>query len=160
MQQQETFAARGRAVAAVQPRDAEHRDVEQRVVGGGVFGVGIRPVRQQREMQLVVGRGEVVDLEAMQVFFDRGARAQHDGHGHQRAQLFRHAFAQRQARQAAGADAARDRAVDERHRDVDGRNGAEQRLTTTACRRCMPACCSSDSGIDSISAEVNAIAAT
>ncbi len=125
MQQQETFAARGRAVAAVQARDAEHRDVEQRVVGGGVFGIGIRPVRQQREMQLVVGRGEVVDLEAMQMLFDRGARAQHDGHGDQRAQLLRNAVAQREARQPARADAAGHRAVDERDRDVDGRNGAE-----------------------------------
>ena len=135
MQQQESFAARGRAVAAVQARDAQHRDVEQRVVGGGVFGVGIRPVRQQREMQLVVGRGEIVDLEPVQVLFDRGARAQHHGHGHQGAQFCRNAFAQRQARQAAGADAARHRAVDERDRDVDGRNRRRARLTTRACRR-------------------------
>ena len=160
MQQQEAFAARGRAVAAIQPRDAEHRDVEQRVVGGGVLGVGIRPVRQQREVQLVVRRGEVVDLEPVQMFFHRGARAQHHGHRDQGAQFLRNAVAQRQAGQAAGADAARDGAVDQRDRDIDGGNGAEQRLTTTACRRCMPASCSIDSGTDRMSAEVTAIAAT
>jgi hypothetical protein len=55
MQEQETFAALGRAVAAVEPRHAEHGDVEQRVIGRLLLRIRIRPVRQQREMQLVVG---------------------------------------------------------------------------------------------------------
>ena len=126
MEQQESFAARGRAVAAVEACDAQHRDVEQRVVGGGVLGIGICPVRQQREVQLIVGGREVVDFEAVQVFFHRRARVQHHGHREQGAQFFRNAVAQRQARQTAGADAARHRAVDERDGDVDRGNGAEQ----------------------------------
>ena len=126
MQQQETFAARGRAVAAVEPRDAEHGDVEQRFVGRLVNSVSASdPVREQREMQLVVGGGEVVDLEPVQVFLDRRARAQHHRHRHQRAQFLGHALAQREARQAARADAARHRAVDQRHGDVDRRHRAE-----------------------------------
>ena len=39
MQQQEAFAAGGRAVAAVQPRDAEDGDVEQRVVARAACSV-------------------------------------------------------------------------------------------------------------------------
>ena len=76
-------------------------------------------------MQLLVGRGEIVDLQPVQMFFDRGARVQHHRHGHQRAQLFGHAVAQRQARQAAGADAARHRAVDQRHGDLHGGDRAQ-----------------------------------
>ena len=118
------------------------------------------PVRQQREVQLVVGRGEVVDLEPVQVFFDRGARAQQHRHGDQRAQLCGHAVAQRETRQAAGAHAARHRAVDERHRDVDGRARRRAAPNNQSMPPWMPACCSSASGIDSTSAEVKAIAAT
>ena len=93
---------------------------------GFVLRIRIRPVRQQREMQLVVGGGEVVDLEAVQVLLSTdGARAQHHRHGDQRAQFCRNAVAQREARQPAGADAARHRAVDQRHRDVDRGHDAE-----------------------------------
>ena len=76
-------------------------------------------------MQLIVRRGQVVDLEPVQMFLDRRARAQHHRHRDQRAQLLGHAVAQREAGQAARAHAARDRAIDQRDRDVDRRNRAE-----------------------------------
>jgi hypothetical protein len=125
MQEQEALAAGRRPVAAIQPRDAEHRDVEQRLVVAEIFSVRVDPVRQQREMQLVVGRGQIVDLEAMEIFLHRGAGAEQHRHRHQRAQLFRDACAQREARQAACTDAARDRAVDQCHRHVHGGNCPE-----------------------------------
>src|SRR6185503_12378418 len=99
VQQQEAFAAGGQAVTPVEARDADDGDVEQRIVLGRVLRGRVHPVRQQREVQLLVGGGEVVDLQPVYVFFDRRAGIQQYRHGHQRAQVLRNAIAQLQARQ-------------------------------------------------------------
>ena len=138
MQQQEALAGRRRTVAPVQPRDAENGDVEQCIVIRAVFARGIQPVRQQGEMQLLVGRGEVVDLQPVQVFFDGGARIQQHRHGDQRAQFGRDTVAQRQTRQAAGSQAASHRAIDQRDGDFHGRQRRRAGLTTTASHRGLP----------------------
>ena len=126
MQQQESFAAGRRTVTPIQPRDADDGDVEQRIVLRHALRRRVRPVGEQREVQLLIGRGEIVDLEPVQVFLDARARVQQHRHGDQCAQVLGNAFAQRQAGQAARADAASHGAIHQRDGDVHRRNGGEQ----------------------------------
>ena len=86
MQQQEAVACRARAVKMVQPRDACRGKVEQRRVPRGVLAGGVRPVRKQREVELAFGRRQVVNLEALELRFQRRARREKRGHDHHRAQ--------------------------------------------------------------------------
>ncbi len=51
-----------------------------------MFGRRIDPVGQQREVQLALGRGQMVNLEPFEFFFDRLGRRQERGDGHQRPQ--------------------------------------------------------------------------
>jgi hypothetical protein len=77
-------------------------------------------------MQLVVGRGEIVNFEPMQVLFHGSARTQHDRHGDKSAQFGRHAVAQREAGQSARAHATRHGAVDQCDCDIECRDRAQQ----------------------------------
>ena len=83
-------------------------------------------------MHLVFRAREMVDLQALDMLFERLARRQQDRHGDQRAQLRRHAFAQREARQDRRAYSSRDGAVHERHGGIDRRDHAE------GCEHCQP----------------------
>ncbi len=67
-------AAGGRPVARVQARDARGRRREQRRVARDALRVGVGPVREQREVQLAVGVGEVVDLQPLDLLLERLAR--------------------------------------------------------------------------------------
>ena len=126
MQQQEAVTSLGQAIAAVEPRDAEDGNVQQGIIARLGLGIRVYPVGKQREVQLVVGRGQVVDFQAVQVFLDGRARIQHHRHGDQGAQLLRDAVAQCEAWQPARAHAARHGAVDQRHGDVHGGHRAQK----------------------------------
>jgi hypothetical protein len=125
VEQEEALAAGGRPVAPVQLGDAFGRRLDERFIALDALLVGVGPVREQGEMQLVFRAREMVDLQALDLLFERLARRQQDRHGDQRAQLRRHAFAQREARQDRRAYASRDGAVHERHGGIDRRDHAE-----------------------------------
>ena len=86
MQQQEAITRRARAVKTVQPRDTCHGNVEQRRVPRGVLARGVGPVRKQREVELAFGRRQVVNLEALELRFQRRARREKRGHDDHRPQ--------------------------------------------------------------------------
>jgi len=86
MQQQEAVACGAGAVKTVQPRDACRGNVEQRRVPRGVLAGGVCPVRKQREVELAFGRGQVVNLEAFELRFQRRARREQCGHDYHRPQ--------------------------------------------------------------------------
>ena len=86
MQQQEAIACSARAVKTVQALDACHRNVEQRRVPRGVLAGGVCPVRKQREVELAFGRRQVVNLEALELRFQRRARREKCGHDYHRPQ--------------------------------------------------------------------------
>ena len=60
--------------------------VQQRSVACGVLRRRIGPVREQREVQLAVRGGEIVDLEALDVLLDCRARRQQCGHHDHRSE--------------------------------------------------------------------------
>ena len=117
MEQQEAVARRSGTVQTIQPCDALPRDVEERGVSRRVLGRCIGPVREQGEVQLEVRRGQIVDLEALDVFLDgRGSREQGGHHDHG-AQMRRDAFKEREAGDDRRSHASGHGAVDQR----DGR---------------------------------------
>ena len=89
MQQHEPVACGGRSMQMVQSRNALGGDVEQSAVFGRVLGRRIDPVRKQSKVQLVVPRGEIVDLEPFDVFLDGRASRQERGNHDQGAQIRR-----------------------------------------------------------------------
>ena len=114
-------------IASIQPRDSTGCRFEKRLVCRGVFGRGVDPVRQQREMQIAFGRSQIVNLEPLDLLFDCLGRRQERGDGHERPQLRWHALTQRQAGQNGRADSAGDRAIGECDRGVYCRNDTEER---------------------------------
>ena len=99
MQQYEPVACGGRSMQTVQSRNALGGDVEQCAVVGRVLGRRIDPVREQGKVQLVVPRGEIVDLEPLDVLLDGRASRQQRGHHDHGAQMRRDAIAQRKTGQ-------------------------------------------------------------
>src|SRR5262245_62517364 len=64
------LAVGGDAVPAVQLVDAASGGGQQGVVARRVLLGGVGPVRQQREAQLAVSVGQVVDVQALDLFGD------------------------------------------------------------------------------------------
>ncbi len=63
-EQEPGAAARGVAVALVEPVDRGRRGREELVIAGNVLGRGVEPVREQGEPDVTLAVGEVVHLEA------------------------------------------------------------------------------------------------
>ena len=106
---------------------------------GACSVVGIRPVRQQREVQLAVGRGEVVDLEAVDLLVDRprassAAPARRPACAAPRA---RRRAARGRAGRLAPTPRVTARLTSATATSIAGIS-AEQRRAATACRRAMP----------------------
>src|SRR6185436_16449187 len=116
MEQQEPVTGSRRPVSPVQARNAGDRRFEELPVTFDLLRKGIRPVGQQREMDLAVRIAEVEDFQFLDLLLDRLTRRQQGRHHHDRAQLWRNAVAQREARQYRRAVSARHGAVDERKR--------------------------------------------
>jgi hypothetical protein len=70
VEQQEAVASRDGAVLLVQRPDARDRDVEESFVARGVLFGGVLPVGQEREVQVALGTGEVVYLQAFDVLLE------------------------------------------------------------------------------------------
>ena len=116
-----------RAVVPVEPRDALDCCRQQFVVAIDVLGVCVQPVGEQREMQVAVRTGEVVDFEALDLLLDRSPIGEQCRHGDKRAQMRRHAVGELQRRQEMGVEAETDRAIDQSDRRVEDGNRAEKR---------------------------------
>ena len=76
MQQQEAIVAMDAPVQPVQARDAGNRCAKQRLVLRGRFSRRVDPIGKQREPNVAVLGGEVVNLEAAYVFIDVGGAGQ------------------------------------------------------------------------------------
>ena len=87
VEQQEPGASPGGlAVALVEPVDGRHRRREELVVAGDVLGRGVEPVRQQREPDVPVLVGEIVDLQAAHLGIDVRRAGEERRHDDERAQ--------------------------------------------------------------------------
>ena len=101
--------------------------VEKGLIVRAVLGGGIAPVGKQREDEVVVRVGEVVDLQPLDLFAHGGDAGQQRGHDDDRAQIRRDAVAQFQPGQQRRADLLGERAVYDRDGDVRGRNETDDR---------------------------------
>ena len=99
VQQVEALAA-GQRVALVEQLDLAARIVEHLAVAGRQFDRAVRPVGQQREMDVADHVGEEMHLEIAQALVDVVARADQRGNHDQRARLGRHAVLEFVADQA------------------------------------------------------------
>jgi hypothetical protein len=85
-------------------------------------------------MQFPFRTGKVMDLQKPDLLFDRIGRREQRRHGDERAQVLRDAAAKCESRQRHCAKATCYRAVDHRHRRVDGRHHAEDTQQAEPCR--------------------------
>ena len=130
MEQQEAVPAGTLSITAIQAGDTRGGSVEERVISCNGLGRGVRPVREQGEMQLVLRTCKVVDLKTLDLLFESGLGREKDRNGDHRAQVRRYAVAELQARQDRRAEPSRDAAVHERHRGIDRRDQPEKREET------------------------------
>ena len=87
MQQQEPIVAVHAAVHPVQPRDTGGGGGQQlRVLRSG-FGGRVHPIAEQREANVAVLSGQVMNLDSAYRFIDARNAGQQDRHGYHRAQL-------------------------------------------------------------------------
>ena len=123
MEQEEALAAVGRAtVAAVEARDPVDGGREEPIILRHGLGGRVGPVGQEREVDVTVRIGEVVDLETTDMLLDLGLAGEEGGHHDERSQARRDAVAQLEARQRPRAELIGDGAIDERDREVGGRD--------------------------------------
>ena len=126
MQQQEAIGPGGVGIAGVEAGDAGGGHRHQVVVAREPLGMGVRPVGQNGEVDRPGGIGEIVNLEALDLLFDRLARRQQCRNGDQGAQVRWHALPQVEAGQQRGAESAGDRAIDQHQRRIDCGQEADQ----------------------------------
>ena len=127
MEQQEALAGVGNGtVAPVEAGDPLDRRREEPIILRHDLGGGVQPVGEEREVHGAVRIGEVVDFQAIDVLADLALRGQERRHHDERSQARRDAVAQLEARQRPRAEQVRDRAIDERDREVGGRDQREE----------------------------------
>ncbi len=125
VQQQKAVAPLG-GMRRVQPRDPGLRLHDQRRIGRGGLGRGVRPVRNQRIMHRSADAREVMHLEPLQMFGQILRPRQQHRHRDERAQSLRHAPRQIEPRQRRGRHAAGDDQIDQRGRSF-GRGHQRQK---------------------------------
>ncbi len=126
VEQEETVTCGTLAVKPVQSCNGLARHREKLLISGNIFGRGVCPVRQQRKIQLAFRRGEVVNLEPLDLLFDCGASGEQRGYDHQRSQMRWNTFAQRETGQDRCAEAPHDGTIQERDGGIERRNDAEE----------------------------------
>ncbi len=126
VQQEETRAGGRRgAVARVETRDAVDGGGEEPIVLRPRLGGRVSPVRQEGEMEVSVRVGQEVDLQTADLFVDVRLAREQDGHHHQRPQALRHAVVKVEARERSRPEHRHHGAIDERDREVGGRDDGE-----------------------------------
>ena len=127
MEQEEALAGAGRAaVALVEARDAVDGGREKPIILRHGLAGRVGPVGQEREVDVTVRIGEVVDLEPTDMLLDLGLAGEEGGHHDERSQARRDAVAQLEARQRPRAELFGDGAIDERDGEVGGRDEGDQ----------------------------------
>ena len=143
----ETVAASGgRPVPLVELADRRRARREERLVLGQALRRRVRPVREEREAELGVRIGEVVDLQALDSSRDLGLVGRELG---TRPACAGSAGTPPRARAwaaAAGPTSSRDEPVDESDREIRGRARARGARAATSDRAAAPAAAASDSG--------------
>src|SRR5579871_6972593 len=86
MEEQKALARLRRTMALVQSRNARLCGRHQLVVARNMFGVRVRPIRKESEDKVVIGVGEEMHLEALDLFVDCCFRYQKRGHDDNRTQ--------------------------------------------------------------------------
>jgi hypothetical protein len=99
MEQEEALAPVGRAtVTTVEARDPVDGGGEEPSILRHGLGRGVGPVGQEREVDVTVRIGEVVDLETPDMLLDLRLAGEESGHHNERAQARRDTVAQLEAR--------------------------------------------------------------
>src|SRR6185295_18324851 len=80
----------------------------------------------EREVDVTVRIGEVVNLETADKLLDLGLAGEESGHHDERSETRRGAVAQLEARQGPRAELIGNRAIDERDREVGGRDEGDE----------------------------------
>ena len=127
MQEKEARAVVGRPVALVQPRNSGGAAPRRLSSSAVVLGLAIGPVGQQRECEIFVRIGEMVNLQSLDLLFDRRYAGEQRRHDDDRAQIGR----ERRRAIRARAEAVPPTcwvidAVHDRDRDVRSRNRCRQ----------------------------------
>ena len=134
VQQEETIGTFGGRMAAVEPDDAGGGRRHEVGVSRVGLRVGVRPVRQEREMHGAAGIGEIVHFQPLKLLVDGRAGRQQRRDGDEGPQLRRHARPELEAGQQHRAEAAGDRPIDQQQRGIDRRQKTDQDH-----RRALPA---------------------
>ncbi len=127
MEKKEARPVIDRPVVRVQLGDAGGCFVKQGLIVGGVFGGGIAPIGKQREDEVDVGVGEVVDLEPLDLFAHGSDARQHRGHDDDGAQIGRDAVEQFQPGQECRTHLQGEKTIYRRHGHVRSRNETDDR---------------------------------
>src|SRR5262245_17032652 len=119
MEQEEPFAAtRGATMLVVEAGDARYRCGEEAIVTRHRPRRRIVSVGEEREVEIAVRVGEVVDLQALDLFPDLGFARQERWHDHEGPQGWRHPVAELETGQRARTEHRHDGAVDNSDREV------------------------------------------
>ena len=125
VQKEEAIALRARSILAIELRDACARRVQKRLVLICVFCSRIRPVGQQREVNLALDTGEMMDFKLLDLLINPLQRREHGWHRNQSAVFRRHAATEIDCGQERCAEPSRHNVVHDRHRYIDRGNGAQ-----------------------------------
>ena len=109
-----------KGVTRIEVSNLGHGRLKQLGVGGQHFGVGIRPVGEQRKLGLRLWVAQVMLLQAQRQALGGGAMAQHGRNHHHDTVFFGNARGQGQARQVLRPDRFTDEPVDQGHHGFGG----------------------------------------
>ena len=127
MQQEKAIAAVGRrTVATIQIRDALGRRRHQRRILGHRLGRRVHMVGQEREANVPVRIGEVVDLEPADLLVDVGFAREQRRHHDEGSEARRHPITKLEARQQPRAEQLHDGAIDEGDGEIRRREKGDQ----------------------------------
>ncbi len=125
VQQREPGAAARGAVSTVQCFDTGLRRAQDRVIGFGRHQRRILPIREEGEAQLLVGIGEEVDLEPLELPRERRFVAEHGRQHDEGAQFGRDALREFECGEGPHVEAGGGDVVEQHHRHVGRREQGE-----------------------------------
>ena len=118
VQQKEARTGVGRSMSQVERGDPQGGGGEQDRVGRGCLLVRVHMVRQQREVEIVVHIGQIMNFQAFDMLLKCRLIGQQRGHDHHGGVLHWHAATQFKPRQWRGAHGFRHETVDDRDRHI------------------------------------------
>jgi hypothetical protein len=126
VQQQETLSAIGRGpVSRVELRDAVGQRGEKLLVARHPLGGGVRPVREQGEVEVAFGIGQIVHQDPLELTLDVLLTREHGRHGDHRPELRGNALGKLELGKQARRHEEGDQPVNDRHGQVGDGHQAE-----------------------------------